>query len=207
MFTVSNIDGDKTPYIKGALSKKSDLTSLWASAPISDKKALDSIANLKGKKKFHESLQAYQQKRNQTQIREKVLAKDIMTSPVIYLPEHFTLQQAYELCVNAGFRYYPVLNAGMNLIGVLSDRTFLSYTDPETKVLRPSFQDESVKSYIKSPVVSASLICDIHHLAAMMVEERLGCICIVDKNKLSGIVTRGDLLRCFVHAQSFELFG
>lgn len=130
-----------------------------------------------------------------------VLAKEIMISPVMVLPETAMISDALDLFHKRQFRHVPVLSERTELIGMLSDRDVLRYLG-DTSVQKkdePHTQFNRITNVMTTDVVSASSDTDVRYIARLFVEGRIGAMPIVDNGKLTGVLTRSDILRAIMN--------
>jgi CBS domain-containing protein len=135
------------------------------------------------------------------QRKKVVVAADIMSSPVFAFHEHASLEEARVVFREKRFRHVPVLSAAGKLIGVLSDRDILGEAPSRTGT------PAEVRDRMSTNVISARPETEIHAIAQVMVEHRVGCLPILDEaGALVGMLTRGDILRAIVSHAPIELW-
>src|SRR3954451_15083595 len=66
-----------------------------------------------------------QQARHEHSAKPAILAKDLMTTPVITLPSDSTLADAWAVMQRRSFRHLPVTSLDGTLVGMVSDRDLL----------------------------------------------------------------------------------
>lgn len=110
---------------------------------------------------------------------------DVMRRGVTTVRPRDSLRLAGQIMAWAEVKHLPVVEHG-RLVGVLSERDVLRHrdTDPSTEV----------SAAMTQPPLTASVDEDVQDATRRIVEERIGCLPVVDHEKLLGIVTRGDLL-------------
>jgi acetoin utilization protein AcuB len=120
-----------------------------------------------------------------------MLVRDIMRSPAVTIPPGTRLQDAYRIMRDKAIRHLPVLEGG-RLLGVVTDRDLRL----ATSALAPSpFPPESVVSAVMSRnPVTADPSDPVEDAARTMRERKIGCLPVVDGEKIVGIVTGLDLL-------------
>lgn len=154
-----------------------------------------------------------------------ILAKEVMTTPVISIKANTTLKRAAEILDENFFSGMPVVNDDDQLIGVISETDFLRYTqqiigqplrDPHrvfTKGKEVLYVDithrgievielvasTTVETMMTLEVVSATEDTPIYEIARLIQENNINRIPIVNgNNKLRGIITRADIIRTLV---------
>jgi CBS domain-containing protein len=133
--------------------------------------------------------------------------EEIMTREVRTVGRNDTLRRADELLREIEGRHLPVLDDDGDVCGVLSQRDlyrgallralgFGSRAEErllETMVVKEAMREGAVTIAPSAPVAEA---------ARRMVEHKIGCLPVVDGERLVGIVTETDLLRCVADGPS-----
>jgi|SRR5450759_1971138 acetoin utilization protein AcuB len=130
-----------------------------------------------------------------------MLVRDIMRSPVVTIPPGTRLQDAYRIMRDKAIRHLPVLEGG-RLLGVVTDRDLRL----ATSALAPSpFPPGSVVSAVmsKNPL-TADPSDPVEDAARTMRERKIGCLPVVDGEKVIGIVTGLDLLDALIRMTGVE---
>jgi CBS domain-containing membrane protein len=123
-----------------------------------------------------------------------------MSKKVFTLSWDKNLQSAKELMDWARCRHAPVVNDQGELIGIVSRQDLLAAS--------PSSVDENVtevertekrrtiplQKVMQSPVTTLTSASTIQEAASIMRSRKIGCLPVVDKGKLVGILTDSDLL-------------
>jgi acetoin utilization protein AcuB len=128
-----------------------------------------------------------------------MFVKDVMQSVVTSAPLGTSVQDAFEIMRDGGFRHLPVLDEFGKVAGILSDRDLRSvgaiYKDEATGtedflVSEDSTVDKimATKPFSVSPEDSVSFAIDIIR------EKRIGCLIVSKGNELLGILSYMDLL-------------
>ena len=142
--------------------------------------------------------------------RPAILARDIMTSPVVSLPPDTDLEEAMEFIRSRRFRHVPVVAKDGSLVGILSDRDLLRGT-PHPEHAQPRAQEalppRTVQELMSTKVLTATLETPIREIARVFVGEQIGCLPILTPEKdLLGILTTTDILRCLVNVTPLDLW-
>lgn len=110
-----------------------------------------------------------------------------------------TLDVAEELTASSRIRHLPVVEDG-RVVGVLSQRDLfqaalarkLGYgSNGRKRVLRTI----PVKEVMSEPPVTVEASTSIREAARLMVSRKIGCLPVVDRDVLIGLVTEGDVVR------------
>ncbi len=125
-----------------------------------------------------------------TQIRPKMTADSLMSSPVKSLPLAATISQAAELLTRFNFNAAPVLD-GTQLVGVVARQLV-------EKALHHQMGEVSIGEIMTSDYAQATPDTDLFKLQELVLTRRQRFIPIVDNDQLVGVVTRTDLLQLLV---------
>ncbi|MFH1855619.1 MAG: CBS domain-containing protein [Candidatus Omnitrophota bacterium] len=130
-----------------------------------------------------ESLIGYLKK----EIKPTLTAKDIMSSPVkTVTPEHI-IDDVRKTMIRYKIGGMPVLTKG-KLTGIIT-------RSDVDKAIYHDFGHSRVKGYMSTNLITARSNTPIYELQRIIFEENIGRVPIVLKGKLTGIVSRTDLLR------------
>jgi tRNA nucleotidyltransferase (CCA-adding enzyme) len=116
-----------------------------------------------------------------------LLAGDIMTSPVKSVPPDIAVSEANQIMLRYGHRGMPVVSDGA-LVGIISRR------DVE-KAQRHNLGHAPVKGYMSKNVITVSRDTPVTEVQAVMIENNIGRLPVVDNGYLIGIVSRTDILK------------
>ena len=140
--------------------------------------------------------------------RSPILAKDVMSSPVVSLLATATVQQAQDLFQNRRFRHIPVINDHGQVWGIVSDRDMLrGKADPSAYRVPSAFDPARtlIHPFMSQPVLVAHPEAEVRGIARIMFEEHVGAMPIVSEvGKLVGMVTRSDILRVLISHPDFD---
>jgi CBS domain-containing protein len=134
-----------------------------------------------------------------------------MSRPVKTLGPDDSLYAADDLMTRAAVRHLPVVDRG-GVVGVLSQRDLLEYglasalgytTLGARKLLRALHAQDAMSG----PAVTTSPDATLHEAARLMLAGRLGCLPVVEEQRLVGIVTESDLLKGLVETRELRSGG
>ncbi|WP_349408168.1 acetoin utilization AcuB family protein [Pseudalkalibacillus sp. SCS-8] len=114
----------------------------------------------------------------------------IMNKNVITIQQDTTINEAKEIMERHRVRHLPVVNHHDHLIGIVSDRDLVRDRIPENE--DPS--TAQVHSVMTKQVITAHPLDFIEELLTVFYEERIGCIPIVNKREVIGMITERDML-------------
>lgn len=151
----------------------------------------------------------------------KLLAKDVMSTEVVYVNENTTVTEAANLFVEEMISGAPVVDDEGNMTGVVSLRDFvkngtttqtLKENDKHSVYFEQSWelpltdddvanfhletnQDLTVKEIMTPVVFHVNIDTPIPQLAEMMLRGRIHRVVVLDGDELAGIVTTMDMLK------------
>ena len=134
--------------------------------------------------------------------------RDIMTSSPVSLQKDDKLSLAEEVMTGGRIRHLPILD-GERLVGVLSEAD-LFHSAFKVLHFRPDEQRKFVKSLkvedvMSKQVVSVPADTSMRAAARLMMEKKLGCLPVVAGERLCGLVTKSDMLRCLAERKEEDL--
>lgn len=209
MFTVFEPEGTRAAYVPGAIRQRNVEKISKASAI--DKVGQEERPPVSPKTTGPSSFQArlYEQVESFTQsTRAKILARDIMSFPVVTLPSTASLSQAWDVVRGKRFRHIPILGADNSMAGMLSDRDLFRGT-MESVLSGTTWSNKQVETTIRNlvshPVLVASPDAELRAVARVLLEERIGALPIVSEaGGIVGMITRSDILRVLVAHPDFD---
>jgi formate hydrogenlyase subunit 6/NADH:ubiquinone oxidoreductase subunit I/CBS domain-containing protein len=141
--------------------------------------------------------------------------KMFMTSPVLTLFETDPVRKALDLMLAKDVSGIPVVDINLKVLGIISgadvarfagreDEGLLSFLIPREAKKADKARDEKLRKTLNlpvyevmsSPAVTATEDATLGNIAALIDENRISRVPIVDANgRLVGIITRGDVLK------------
>ena len=174
---------------------------------VSEKYSKDSTARKKLNLKAIYNYEAVKENQDKTKV---LVASQIMISPVAELTSSTTVAVALSLFHKNRFRHFPVVSSTGKVIGILSDRDVFHYiaglNDDSRIKNKTNKMDDTVNRVMQFPVITASEQTDVRYIAKLFVERRIGAMPIVKDGKLSGIITRSDILHAVMRFYALELW-
>jgi len=121
-------------------------------------------------------------------IKPLIRAMDIMSQPVLTLElkVEMTLNDAYDYMRKIGHFNLPVTQ-NEKLVGIVDRRDV-------DKARHHGYGKAPLNIYMSKPVISSSPDASIYQMQDILMEKGIGCLPILDRGKLIGIVTRQDVL-------------
>jgi acetoin utilization protein AcuB len=117
--------------------------------------------------------------------------RDVMTTDNLFtIGEDDSLAAAAHRMTWTPCRHLPVVKDG-EVVGMISERDILAWIGAQRRLDGPS---DVVRAAMVAPASVASPDEDIGEAAARMLSYRIGCLPVVTNGRLTGMLTRGDLL-------------
>jgi len=132
-------------------------------------------------------------------------AYQIMHQPVITLMANSPLLKACIMFNESRYRHIPIVTKGNKIVGILSDRGVAWDMIAKNRTMKT--EKRCVGDVMIRNVLCASSNTPISDIARVFIEERIGCMPIVDdKDILKGVLTRSDILRTLIkiHPRDFR---
>jgi len=126
--------------------------------------------------------------------------KDIMTSPVFSLKESDSLHSARALMDLQRIRHIPIVTVDNEFIGLITHRDILSATISQLANLDEETQKEidagiPIHEIMRADIATVETQTPLKAAAEILLNNKYGCLPVVDNGELSGIITEADFLR------------
>jgi len=133
-------------------------------------------------------------------------AAQLMTRTVITVRSEDEVVRAWQLLARERIHQAPVLDAAGALVGIVGERDLLTALNLDHDQVRDALA-RRVADVMSSPVVAADPLTDIRRIAQVMVERDVDGVPIVNEHgRLTGFVSRGDVLRAVVRDPPLSLW-
>jgi CBS domain-containing protein len=144
------------------------------------------------------------------QINQSVLAKDIMTTPVIHVQTDTPLTEAADVMAAANISGVPVVNEDRQVVGVISEKDFLREMGGQTATfmgvvahclnnhgcMTIALKNKTVRELMSSSPITVKGDTPMAVMAQLLDQKKINRIPIVDEQgRLIGIITRTDFLK------------
>jgi acetoin utilization protein AcuB len=132
-----------------------------------------------------------------------MLVEDRMTSDPVTITTNTSLKDALELVRSKSFRHLPVLDEDGGLVGIVTEKS-LVYASPTPTTTLSIFEVDYILSrtrvgqVIQGSVITVGPDLPIEEAARVMIDHRIGCLPVVEDEKLVGIISDTDIFRVFV---------
>jgi CBS domain-containing protein len=131
---------------------------------------------------------------------ETMQVRGMMSTDIQVVDRNDHLRMVEERMAAGQLRHLPVVDQGA-LVGLVTQRDLFKAAMSSAmgygeKAHKAFLQSVRVKEIMVSPVVTVTPETSVAEAADMMMQRGLGCLPVVEREKLVGIVTKTDLLRC-----------
>jgi len=126
---------------------------------------------------------------------------EIMTSNPVFLDQDDSMVEATRVLKEKGFKHLPVTNGeGKNLVGVITDRDLKrasasNATTLEIHELLYLLDKVKIGDIMTRSPVTVTPEDSVESAANLMIDRHIGCLPVLRDNRLTGIVTKDDLLK------------
>lgn len=130
-----------------------------------------------------------------------MFVKDIMQTKVITISPNDTAKTARELMDRHKIRHLPVVE-GKRLVGVVTDRdvrhTLASrLASAEIKGIIELLDNLKIEAIMTRDPYTVTPLTPVAEAAEMLVEKKIGCLPVISRGELIGIITDRDILLAF----------
>lgn len=125
--------------------------------------------------------------------------REIMMGTPVTLGPDDTLDLANDIISLGRIRHIPVIDSG-KLVGLLSERDLIGAAATRIFGLKQKsrsalLKNETVKHVMKKRVVTVAPNTPIKEAARLMADKKIGCVPVISKGSLVGLVTTTNVLR------------
>lgn len=126
------------------------------------------------------------------------LVRDFMSAPVTTIPHDARLLEAALALRRTGFRHLAIVN-GDQLVGIITDRDVHRYAPSMLGNLSQEeynsiFEETPLERVMTRNPQTITPATSVREAVKMMHERKLGCLPVVDQDRLVGIITTSDML-------------
>ncbi len=125
--------------------------------------------------------------------------QEIMAEDIVTIDRNDDLRLVDDIMAERHIRHIPVLEDGQ-LVGLVTQRDLFKARMSSTmgygeKAQRSFLHTVRVKEIMVYPVMTVSPEISVNEAAELMIQEGIGCLPVVQEGRLTGIVTKTDLLQ------------
>jgi CBS domain-containing membrane protein len=129
----------------------------------------------------------------------KFKVKDIMTKNVFVLYANETLDIVRSLMEIKHVRHVPIVDTKGRFVGLITHRDLLSMTVSRLAGIDENVQDDldrhiPISKVMQRKIITADPDMDVSKAIAILLKNQVGCLPVVSRKKLIGIVTEADFL-------------
>lgn len=126
--------------------------------------------------------------------------QDLMSTNLFTLKKSDSLMAAKSLMELARIRHIPVVENGNIFVGIITHRDILSSTLSKLADIDRDEQDEieasiPVSEIMRNDVFAVAPQASLRDAAELLLNHKYGCLPVVEKDILVGIITEADFLR------------
>jgi CBS domain-containing protein len=140
---------------------------------------------------------------------EKLCVRDVMTEDVRAVGPDTSVAQAAEQMIANGIRALPVTNENGEVLGIITDRRVMDHFLPAITALGagdsaesgdviPQLESTTVRDLMRRTVMCVREEQTLDEVAALMINKDIERFMVAAEGKLTGFITRGDILRRLV---------
>ncbi|MDP3182479.1 MAG: CBS domain-containing protein [Desulfobaccales bacterium] len=124
--------------------------------------------------------------------------REIMVKEVATLDINDELSLANDIMRLGRIRHLPVVD-GSRLAGIISERDLFRSSLAQalgygTKASRDLMKNMHIKDIMVSEVITVSPETEVGEAVRIMVDKKIGCLPVVEKDRLVGLITETDIL-------------
>lgn len=131
---------------------------------------------------------------------DSVSVRDVMTRDVVTLERNDKLLVADDLMRLGRIRHLPVVDEDGRLAGIVSQRDLfhsgliraLGYG---SHAQRQALDMVVVKEAMRTEVVTTTPDTPLRDAARLMLEQKIGCLVVLDEQRIAGILTESDFVK------------
>ena len=132
-----------------------------------------------------------------------LLVEEVMSRDVFTLGRNDKLTVADDVMKQKRIRHIPILDGDGELCGIISQRDLfrgillrsLGYGSRAEQKMLDSL---SIKDAMHDEVISTSPDTPLADAARMMLSEKVGCLPVVDENRVVGLISEADFVKQFI---------
>ena len=133
-----------------------------------------------------------------------IIVKDLMTSAPLTLEQTATLDVARQFMKKNRIRHLPITGDNGELVGLLSLKDIVAASVSALADIDESERDELDSLTPVAAVMSKNLIVTtpdtgLRRAGEIMLEQKIGCLPVIDGDNIQGIITEADFVQLSVH--------
>lgn len=134
-----------------------------------------------------------------------MIVRQIMNSNVITLRADESIRMALNTMKQNRIRHIPIVKDDDILVGIITERDVKDASPSIFQLeLREDFLERPISSIMKTEVITGHPLDFVEELAAVLIENKIGCLPILQDDRLVGLLTETDVLSTFVKLTGVE---
>ncbi len=134
-----------------------------------------------------------------------MLVKDCMKRDPITVKKDDSFRYALKLIRKEGIKHLPVLE-GKRVVGIVTDRDLRQVapspaTSLEIHELNYLLERLKIEAIMTKKIITVAPETSLQEAAKLLIAHKIGCLPVVEKDELVGIITESDFLRAFMEEQ------
>jgi acetoin utilization protein AcuB len=123
-------------------------------------------------------------------------------NPIVGYPD-MPVPEAQELMIEKGIRHLPILDTEQKIVGVITQRSLLSALPSDVSrfsrfEIQYTLSKIKVRDVMTKDVITIGEDTPIEEAARVMADEKIGCLPVMERDHLVGIITDNDLFTVMV---------
>ncbi|MFQ5416583.1 MAG: CBS domain-containing protein [Myxococcota bacterium] len=132
---------------------------------------------------------------------QSTLVREIMREKIVTIGAGESLSTVEDIMRLGGVRHLPVVHGG-KLVGVVSERDVLRISLSNINAgggdeRRAFLQAVEIERAMSSPPIVVEPFASVEQAARLLAENKIGCLPVVDREELVGMITSTDVLFYF----------
>ncbi|WNC71952.1 CBS domain-containing protein [Thalassotalea psychrophila] len=128
----------------------------------------------------------------------------IMTTEVLTLTPQHSLSDARLMMMENRIRHIPIVNENKELMGLISQRDVLAAEESSLYGIKKDLRlerEQSIKiaDFYHNNLVTIPPQASVHQAALYLQKHKIGCLPVVEDNKLKGLVTDSDFVNVAIN--------
>lgn len=129
-----------------------------------------------------------------------LLVRDLMTQDVVAVRPEDNLATLRDLMIDYNIRHMPVVDREKYVVGLVSHRDLLRHSliernDVPQSLERSVLEEVRVEEVMTTGVVTVDPDSDIREAAQILLENKYGCLPVVEGERLVGMLTESDFVK------------
>ncbi|MHC4646710.1 MAG: CBS domain-containing protein [Planctomycetota bacterium] len=126
-----------------------------------------------------------------------IRAKDIMTKQVVTVGRHTSVETAIQLMLENEIAGIPVVEEDRTLVGIVTEKDLLSlFYGPQDAA------EKTVQDFMTQPAVHFDEDESLADICRLLLEVTFRRVPVTSKDRVVGIVSRPDVIRCILQQMS-----